>query len=83
MPPPRKPPREFWALGGHLRKARRARGLSQVRCARELGASATTVLNWERSHTQVGARFLPKVLAFLGYDPREETGVACPTPGGS
>lgn len=36
--------------------------------------SVSTVLNWETNHTQVATRFLPKVIAFLGYDPRQEVG---------
>ncbi|HSK74820.1 MAG TPA: helix-turn-helix transcriptional regulator [Thermoanaerobaculia bacterium] len=33
-----------------------------------------TVINWEMNHTRVANRFLPKVVAFLGYNPREEAG---------
>lgn len=42
--------------------------------AAELGVSVSTVLNWERNHTSVATRSLPKVVAFLGYDPRQEMG---------
>ena len=74
MPPPRKFPRELQTLGDHLRKARLERGLWQEHVARELGVAVGTLLNWERNHTRVQTRFMPKVMAFLGYDPREETG---------
>ncbi|HEX7182155.1 MAG TPA: helix-turn-helix transcriptional regulator [Thermoanaerobaculia bacterium] len=74
MPPPRGYPQEPRTLGDHLRKARLDRGLWQEHVAEELGVSVGTLLNWERNHTRVQTRFLPKVLAFLGYDPREETG---------
>lgn len=74
MPPPRKCPRELRTLGDHLRKTRLDRGLWQEHVARELGVSVSTVLNWETNHTRVQTRFMPKVMAFLGYDPREETG---------
>jgi transcriptional regulator with XRE-family HTH domain len=42
--------------------------------AEELGVSVSTVQNWETNHTRVATRFLPKVVAFLGYDPRQEAG---------
>jgi len=61
-------------MGDHLRKARMDRGLWQEHLAAELGVSVSTICNWEGNHTSVATRYLPKVLAFLGYDPREETG---------
>ena len=61
-------------MGDHLRKARLDRGLWQEHVAEELGVSVSTVLNWETNRTRVATRFLPKVVAFLGYDPREELG---------
>ncbi len=42
--------------------------------AAELGVSVSTICNWEGNHTSVATRFLPQVVAFLGYDPRQETG---------
>jgi transcriptional regulator with XRE-family HTH domain len=74
MPPPRKYPSELRTLGDHLRKIRLDRGLWQEHVAEELGVSVGTLLNWERNHTRVQTRFMPKVVAFLGYDPREEAG---------
>ena len=50
------------------------RGLWQVHVAEVLGVSVSTIRNWESNHTSVATRFLPKVVAFLGYDPRQETG---------
>jgi transcriptional regulator with XRE-family HTH domain len=49
------------------------RELLQEHVAEVLGVSVGTVLNWERNYTRVATRFLPQVVAFLGYDPREET----------
>lgn len=71
MPPPRRYPRELKTLGDHIKKARLDRGLSQDELARALGVSGSSVMNWERNATEVATRFLPKVTAFLGYDPRE------------
>jgi transcriptional regulator with XRE-family HTH domain len=61
-------------LGDHLKKARLERGLGQEHVAEELGVSVSTFINWERNHTRVQTRFMPKVVAFIGYDPREEAG---------
>ena len=49
------------------------RGLFQDQVARELGVSVGSLLNWEANHTRVQTRFMPKVVAFLGYDPRQES----------
>jgi transcriptional regulator with XRE-family HTH domain len=74
MPPPRGYPRALRTLGDHLKKARLDRGLRQDEVASKLGLDAQTILNWERNHTRVSTRFIPKVVAFLGYDPREDSG---------
>jgi transcriptional regulator with XRE-family HTH domain len=74
MPPPRNYPQELTTLGDHLRKVRLERGLFQDQVARDLGVSVQTLLNWERNHTRVQTRFMPKVVAFLGYDPRQGSG---------
>ena len=50
------------------------RGLWQEQVAAEFGVSVATICNWEGNRTSVATRHLPKVVAFLGYDPREETG---------
>ncbi len=73
MPPPRGYPRAPKTLGDHLKKTRLDRRLRQNEVAAEFGVDYRTVSNWERN-SPVAARFLPKVVAFLGYDPREESG---------
>jgi transcriptional regulator with XRE-family HTH domain len=50
------------------------RKLLQEEVAAVLGVSLSTIINWEMNHTSVATRFLPKVVAFLGYDPREHSG---------
>jgi transcriptional regulator with XRE-family HTH domain len=50
------------------------RGLWQEHVAAALGVSVSTICNWEGNHTSVATRYLPKVVAFLGYDPREDSG---------
>jgi len=71
MPPPRGYPRELHTLGDHVKKVRLDRGLVQEQVARELGVSVGTVQNWETDHARVATRSMPKVVAFLGYDPYE------------
>jgi transcriptional regulator with XRE-family HTH domain len=73
MPPPRGCPRDPKTLGDHLRKVRLERGLFQDQVARELGVSVGSLLNWEANYTRVQTRFMPNVVAFLGYDPRQES----------
>jgi len=48
------------------------RDVSRDQAAQVLGVGVTTLWNWEMGNTSVATRFLPKVVAFLGYDPREE-----------
>jgi hypothetical protein len=55
-------------------KARLDRASGKSMGQRRLASRWVTLLNWERNHTRVQTRFLPRVFAFLGYDPREETG---------
>ena len=60
-------------MGDHLRKVRLDRKLLQSEVAEVLGVSLSTIINWEMNHTSVATRYLPKVVAFLGYDPRERS----------
>jgi DNA-binding transcriptional regulator YiaG len=48
------------------------RRLLQKEVARQLGVSVTTINNWEMNHTSTIPSYVPRVLAFLGYDPREQ-----------
>lgn len=74
IPAPRWYPEHPATIGDHLRKARIDRGLWQEHLAEALGVSVSTVCNWEMNRTRVATRYLPKVVTFLGYDPREEPG---------
>jgi transcriptional regulator with XRE-family HTH domain len=38
--------------------------------AKIIGANPTSILNWERGRSEPVLRFIPKILDFLGYDPR-------------
>ena len=56
-------------LGDHLRKRRLDLNLLQRHIADRLGVDDTTVCNWESGRTAPQLRFIPRILAFLGYDP--------------
>jgi len=59
-------------VGEHLLKARLDRGKEQRDAAREIGCNPGTLLNWEKGRVAPDVRFWPKILAYLGYDPRPE-----------
>jgi transcriptional regulator with XRE-family HTH domain len=44
------------------------RGLLQREVAQEIGVTLWTVINWERQRTLPGARYVPAVVRFLGYE---------------
>jgi transcriptional regulator with XRE-family HTH domain len=48
------------------------RGLRQEHVAAELGVTVTTISAWETGRNGVVTRYLPRVAAFLGYDPEPE-----------
>ena len=60
-------PRQLRTLGDHLRKRRLDLGLLQKDVARQLGANADTVKNWEVGHTDPALWFVPRIIRFLGY----------------
>ena len=57
-------------MGDHLRKRRLDLGLLQRELAEQLGVHEGTVTNWELNRTAPGLRFLPRIIALLGFDPR-------------
>lgn len=69
-PLPRSYPQVLATIGDHLRKRRLDLGLLQREVADRLGVNETSVTNWELSRTRPELRFLPRIFAFLGYDPR-------------
>lgn len=69
-PPPEGYPKAPNSLGEHLRKRRMDLGLYQRDVASKIGATACSVWNWEAGLNEPENRFLPAILAFLGYDPR-------------
>jgi transcriptional regulator with XRE-family HTH domain len=59
-------------LGEHLKKARIERGLLQRDVAKSLRVDSMSIVNWEKRRTKVGARFVPAIIRWLGYDPLPE-----------
>jgi len=57
-------------VGDHIRAHRLELDLFQREVAQILGVDTTTVFNWERMGTTPNLRAWPKILKFLGYDPR-------------
>ena len=57
------------SLGEHLRHRRWELGLFQKDAAKRLQIDAWTLGNWEKDKTVPAVRFLPRIIAFLGYDP--------------
>jgi transcriptional regulator with XRE-family HTH domain len=57
-------------LGDHLRKRRLDLGLLQREVAERIGASTTTITNWELRQTAPALGWMPPIVRFLGYDPR-------------
>jgi transcriptional regulator with XRE-family HTH domain len=56
-------------VGDHLRKARLDRGLSKEEVAELFGVEVKTVGDWERGRKEPRVWYLPRIIAFLGYDP--------------
>jgi transcriptional regulator with XRE-family HTH domain len=57
-------------LGDHLKKRRLDLGLNQKQAAKLLGCHATSVANWASGATVPALAQWPKIIEFLGYDPR-------------
>ena len=41
----------------------------QREVAERIGITASTIWNWEASHSSPQLRFIPRIVAFLGYNP--------------
>ena len=63
-------PTSITTLGDHIRAHRLDLSLLQKDVARKLGCTVGTITNWELSRVQPAFRYLPRIVDFLGYDPR-------------
>jgi transcriptional regulator with XRE-family HTH domain len=68
MPYPRHPQ----TIGEHILKRRCEQELFQKDVGRQIGVSARTIMNWEKSKAEPGVQYYPAIFAFLGYDPFPE-----------
>ena len=68
-PLPAAYPKTLTTIGCHIRKRRLDLGLTQLEVAPQLGVTEKTVNTWEVHGTQPGIRFIPNIVAFLGYNP--------------
>ncbi len=62
-------PGQLEHLGHHLLRRRLDLGLQQKQAAEVLGTGAWNLRNWETNRHEIEIRFMPAVIAFLGYDP--------------
>jgi len=62
-------PKELKSLGDHLRKRRLDLKLLQKDVGQRIGGSASDVWNWENNRVSPAVKFIPAILAFLGYNP--------------
>jgi transcriptional regulator with XRE-family HTH domain len=69
---PKEPDLEPRTLGEHPKRCRLQRKLSQTEAARVLEVNPSTILNWEKGHTEPSVEAIPTLLQFLGYDPLPE-----------
>ncbi|MCX5885487.1 MAG: helix-turn-helix transcriptional regulator [Proteobacteria bacterium] len=58
-------------LADHLRKRRLDLKLFQKEVAQIIGADEVTIYNWENNNTTPFLPFIPKIIAFLGYNPAD------------
>jgi transcriptional regulator with XRE-family HTH domain len=66
---PSKIPQNPQTWGEYIKKRRLELGLLQRQVASQLRVRIDTLRNWEQNQTKPTLRYLPKVIAFLGYDP--------------
>ena len=64
-------PKEARSVGDHLKRKRYELGLRQIDVAKRLSVNKCTVRLWENNKTPPPARFYPRIIDFLGYDPHE------------
>ena len=56
-------------IGLHIRKKRLELGLRQQDVANQIGISVDCVTYWENERSKPQIQFMPKIIAFLGYNP--------------
>ena len=70
-PSPLPYPAQLNTIGDHLRKRRLDLGMTQCQVAEKLGVTECSIWNWEANYSSPQLRFIPRIIAFLGYDPND------------
>jgi len=65
-------PTEPQTIGDHIRRRRLRLKMLQGEVAGQIGVDTTTVFNWEANTARPEIRYMPAVIAFLGYNPLPE-----------
>ncbi len=65
-------PKKLKTWGERLRKRRLDLGLLQKEVAKIIGVTTDSVCYWENNRAEPEIRYLPKIIAFLGYAPEME-----------
>lgn len=60
------------SIGEYLKHRRLELHLLQSQVAETFGVDRISVQNWERGVTEPTIRMIPRIIAFLGYDPEPE-----------
>ena len=56
-------------IGDHIRLRRLGLKMTQRDVAKEIGVDTTCIFNWESDKSKPEIRYMPAIVAFLGYNP--------------
>jgi transcriptional regulator with XRE-family HTH domain len=62
-------PKELKTLGDHIRTRRLDLKLLQKDVGQQIGGSVSDVWNWENGNASPAVKYIPAIIAFLGYNP--------------
>jgi len=71
-------PKDPNSIGGHLRRRRLQLRLHQSQAARQLQVSSRTLSLWECDKVEPAWAHQPRLIAYLGYDPFNDSAVGRP-----
>jgi len=66
-------PESLNTLGDHIRQRRLELHVHQLELAAILGVHKGSIQNWERNIYQPATELVPKIVLWLGYDPKQKT----------
>lgn len=73
-PQPLAYPKELTTFGDWIRKTRLDTRLFQEQVAQILGVTEQSISNWELGHSEPEARYIPRIIEFIGYCPYDPVG---------